>query len=508
MGVQAVSFLVSDLGAERALVLYRQGLESGEEPLILAAHGIETKNFWLQAPVSSSLLKTVLADGEPLLLGDVEQDGELSARLSVIVSGIRSVLCVPFKGKGEKAAGLLYADSLVCTHAFGPTQLESACDFARKLERDLGGPARPRVAPEQPPKTEQVQPPKRKPEFSFRPTARGRVTFFRCLATMVGAGVYLPTALALLEEQSEDPDISEICGVLGSKIRAGSSLTAAARRMPGALSAFELQLLRVGENTGRLVAVLGLLAEQSERRHAQNLRLRQAVQYPLVIFALALVALVLGPPVMLQPQFELLQQLGSQPPALTQALMAFAGLVASPWTWVVLIPLLLLASRFVFMQLQRLSVRRILYRVPYLGQVLRAFVCQRFAQALSLQLQAGILLTEALPTAAQATGEPLLEARTGDCLKKLLSGGGVASSLQELDFLPPLMLHLCAAGEEAGKLPAFLSWLSRFLELECETALERFRATLEPLAMVLIGLIVAVMLLATSLPMVRAISSL
>jgi GAF domain-containing protein len=133
----ALDFLSQDLKAERGLVLFEgRG----------AARGLDPETIWTFGQVSQELLRNVLREGQPVLLHDAIRDPRYGDRNSVILSGLRSILCVPLKARDGRVCGLLYCDNNVRAGAFGPGHLEKAIAFGRRLEATLFSlPEAPRV---------------------------------------------------------------------------------------------------------------------------------------------------------------------------------------------------------------------------------------------------------------------------------------------------------------------------------------------------------------------------
>ncbi len=498
------------LGAERLLILFDPD-ESGQLT-VQAAHGLNPEQFQVDAPVSLSLLERLRAQGTPWLSQDVQQEPELKDIASVLLSGIRSVLCVPLLDTSQKVRGLLYADHCSRPQAFSRGDLVRLTSYARDLERQVW----PIVAPAR----EVPPPPCPQPRGAARPIAtprtipagppvpldqRSQVILLRSLAVMLGAGLPLARALHVLEGQ---PDGGAVAQRMRVEVERGQELSAAMQFASPSFVPFQLKLIRVGERTGGLVEVLRQLADHEERRRALNLRLRSALTYPAALLVMCLTLLILGPPFLLKGQLRMLELVGGELPLITRVLYAL-----SDWRVLLLLGLMAVAGGVVanlWLRSERGYARfdRLMLAIPKLGDLWRLVAVTRFSQALALQLRVGLSVLEAVPQAGAATGSPALIADLTRSTTALREGSDVTDALAASDFFPRAFLACLRAGEESGKLPDCLQWLSRLNQLELEAALEMALAALEPIIMLIMGLATAFVALATLLPMVKVVQSL
>ena len=501
---------------------------------VVAAHGVEPRLVWAGAPISTTLLEKVQKSGEPLITSDATRDPDFADVFSLQVSEIRSVVCVPFWGRSEQVVGMLYADSLMKAGAFDREAFTRVVDYARRLEQLLYREQRESTQPEppQPGPGVRVSPPsakadkamlggtaertKPKPKAKSVPALeiplREKVVLFRSLATMIGAGIPLHRATLLLSEQSEHPAVASACDKMATSIGEGTSFTGALASMPRAFSSFERSLMAVAERSGRLHQVLESVADQMESRHRHLMKVRGALTYPCFLFAVCMLALVFVPPYLLSGQLQLLQSSGAEQPLLTRALIAFSAVARSPlfiiacmWLggalWVALPALW---RRWWFKR----KVYRRLIRVPYLGRMLRLLATAHFSRALALCLHSGVLLSEALPLAGKASGQPLLSDAMPDAVEALYDGKGLGHALEMTGFFPVEFMSLVEVGEESGRLASSLDWLAGMYELELEASIETAAAAFEPLLMVGMGAVVALILVGTLLPTLKLVQSL
>lgn len=498
--------IVDRLRPERALVMYEG---DSEQLAVWAAHGVEKDEVWTSAPLSHTVFKRVYTSGEPILTADAQHDPGLEDSSSLLLTGIRSMLCVPIRQQ-EVVVGLLYADQRMSQTSFTETDLIALTNLSRDLERRLRSEQVPT-----PTVRVEVQPKKSLP--SVRPgklklDARSRVLWLRCLATMLNAGVSLARCLSLLADQGENQAMRSVARRVRSEVESGRPLSEAMRVCGPAFSEFQLQLIKMGEQTGALLDVLGQVADHDERDRALRMRLRASLTYPAALFVACTLMLLLLPPLFLKGQSRMLELSGVDPPLLTRIVVGTAGFVGSP------VGMLALLGSLTFLVLSWRSLwrsrsgRRVLTRellkLPALGRVLLLVGTSRFARSLALQVQVGLNLLQAVPSAAAASDDAVLVEQIQSAVAQLRDGADLSRALESVDYFPRGFPVLVRAGEESGHLEETLQWVARLYELELECSLEMLCAMLEPVMMGLMGVAAGLICLATMLPLVKLVQTL
>ena len=534
-----MSCLVSRLRPERAIILEGGQVREGQ---VRACHGLEADQVLSGAPISLTILQDVCNAGQPLLLGDARAAPQYKDCWSLLLSGIRSVLCVPFLNAAGAVQGVLYADSRTKTGCFGPADLELAVLCARHMEaqlyrgdtRSLESALPPVAVAPAPvadlPRSRSRAAPRvvsRTPELARVATARpaaasaadprrlrlaegAKVTLLRSLATCVDCGLSLSSAVELLG--SGGPPLDSVCNLLAAHLYRGQSLSEAMAHCPAAFAPTEVGMVRVAEHTGTLHRVLPRLAQHQEKLYSTRQKLIGSMVYPAFTLAFCLVVLVILPPYVLEGQFEFIRSSGQPVPWFTQALMNVSTASRSWQVWlgaaVVVGPLL----RFVARNWRRPEWQRRLWRallsVPGLGRALVCYGACRLARCLALMMEIGFPVLEALPLAAAASSNPLLAERAPFSVEALKEGASMATSLKHLQYLPTGFMPMLVAGDESGKTPEVLQWLAEFFEREFEAALDSAVAMVEPMILLGVGTLVGLTVIATMLPMVQAIATL
>lgn len=339
------------------------------------------------------------------------------------------------------------------------------------------------------------------------PHQRAIAAFLRAFAAMVGAGIPLVRALDLLALQAEDPVLAQAAAEASAHVSSGQTLSSALAQHPHVFSRFQLLLVATGERTGALHEVLERLAELQEKLYSLTSRVRSALTYPVLVLGMALALLILGPPWLMKGQFELIRQSGVEPPALTQALITASRAVTHPLGWVLLGLTALLAYRGTRRLVARPLGARLVARLPGVGHVLKTMALARFCAVASHCLSTGLPLLEVLSLSLESTGHPELVAAVPAVKDAVTGGQSVAEALRSQPFFPRGFVEMIRAGEESGRLPDMLNSMGELLTVELDAALATYVALIEPFVMGLVGLVTAVVLVATLLPTVQALKA-
>jgi len=383
------------------------------------------------------------------------------------------------------------------TASWGPTAVVPTEDL-ETIKTPRKGPAIKTVA---------VTQPKR-----MRLNHRERAIFLRSLALLLNSGVNIIRSLEVLATQADSPALSHACETIAMHLNEGYNLHQAIAQHPGMFDAYQLKLIQVGCETGRLASVLDKQAEHEERRHATAMRVRSSLVQPAFVFVGTISLVVLMPLFLFRGLLQLVRDTGVELPWATKVVLFASDLVREPLFWVVVVVLGFLAGRAMQRNFgsraARLALGERLLRVPGLGGSLRILAIYRFAGALELLVQAGAPLAPALTLAGEASGSLVLDERLRTSVARLLEGEELVESLEHADFFPEMFLQAVAAGQEYGDLAKGLQQTAGLLEQELEYRLQVVENMLEPIVMVCMGFIVGFTMIATMVPLLKVAESL
>lgn len=330
-----------------------------------------------------------------------------------------------------------------------------------------------------------------------------KIMLVRQLATLLKAGMTLPQGLKLLAEGHPHPGWKALLLEICSRIEQGEPFSQVLSRWPEIFPPLFPALMHVGEVTGKLDECCSQLATQQERQQLLQKKVVKALRYPLIILMVAL-AVTVGMLVFVLPEFVSIYAVFDAPlPAFTAAVMALSTLLQNS-----LVPLA--ASTALIALLWRRQRRKhpgwqrkeqqLMLCLPLLSQLYRGSQLSQIFTTMTLTQQAGLTLLQSLQAVEQTLSHCLWRETIQQLQQHIAAGRPLHQALAQHRLFTPLCHQLIKVGEEAGSLDVLLARLAQWHEEHTHELAESLAATLEPLMMVVIGLIVGVLVVAMYLP--------
>jgi type IV pilus assembly protein PilC len=339
--------------------------------------------------------------------------------------------------------------------------------------------------------------------FSTSIPVRRLSAFTRQFATLIHAGIPLLQALDILQRGEAHPVFKTLLAAVHRDIEAGLPLNQALRRH-AVFDHLYCNLVAVGEVTGMLDTLLQRLAEHLEKTEALRATVRSALFYPCIVLTVAftvLVIILIG----VVPAFEsIFASFGAELPWLTRAVIGLSRWVQDNGIFVVGVGI---AATWIAKRTIRnspslqLHIHRLWLGLPVAGPLIRQACTARWTRTLSTLFGAGIPLTDALDSVKGGTGNLLFEAATLSVKAQLMRGVSLSQAIDNTAGLfPPLVIQMCAIGEESGALDHMLDKTAAHFEIEVDRTVARLSTLLEPLIMVVLGLLIGGLVMALYLP--------
>jgi type IV pilus assembly protein PilC len=334
------------------------------------------------------------------------------------------------------------------------------------------------------------------------------VDFTRQLATMVTAGLTLTESMHILQQQSK-PAMERMISSVLREIEGGTTFAKALQSQGKIFSQVYIQLVRAGETAGMLDSVLARLADTMEKQREFQGKVRGALIYPvIVIFAMIVVAFVML--VYVIPKLtQLYKELGAQLPFLTQLLIDLSTFASTFW-WLIILGAI--GGGFVFKawhktEKGREKFDRFLLKLPVLGILRQKVILTEFCRTMSLLLSAGISVLQALEILTAAQENVLYQKALAESTDQVEKGVPLSQTIGRYDYFPPIVSQMISVGEETGKVDEILLKLSIYFESESEQAVRNLTAAFEPMIMMILGVGVAVLVLAIIMPIYNITSN-
>ena len=327
----------------------------------------------------------------------------------------------------------------------------------------------------------------------------------RQLAGLVGSGLPLERALSSLSSEAETEAERNLVAQLRAEVNSGSTFARALAQHPQEFSGIYVAVIGAGEQSGKLGLVLEHLANDLEDQQALHAKLLGAALYPAIVSAVAL-CIVLFLVTYVVPQVASVFA-GSKRalPLLTVLMLALSDFVRSYGLW-----LLLLVAAGALAAHRALRVPALRYRfdaawleLPVLGRLSRSYTAARFASTLAMLAAAGVPILKALQAASDTLSNEAMRADAHEALVAVREGAPLASALSQKKRFPGLLSMFARLGEQTGQLPAMLQRAAQQLSSEVQRRAMQLATVLEPLLIVVMGLVVMLIVLAVLLPIIQ-----
>src|SRR6266498_2565380 len=333
--------------------------------------------------------------------------------------------------------------------------------------------------------------------------------FSRQFATMIDAGLSVVGALVILEEQTDDKYLGAVISELRADVEGGLLLSQAMSRHPKIFSGLYIAMVEAGEAAGILDQVLDRVAFQIEKETQIKRRVKGAMIYPMMVMIFAFLVLT-GLLMFLVPVFvRIFEELGGDLPTLTQYVVGASNQLRHHWY--IIFPLLGLMvwgiRRAKRTEPGRQVWDRVKLKVPMkIGDVVLKVTMARFSRTLSTLVAAGVDIIKALEITGQTSGNWVVEDALATVRARVHEGVPIAQPLVENEIFPPMVSQMVKIGEETGELEKMLSKIADFYEDEVDAAIQSLTSIVEPLMMILVGMMVGVIVIAMYLPMFKMLS--
>jgi len=337
-------------------------------------------------------------------------------------------------------------------------------------------------------------------------TAEDIALFARQLATMLTAGIPMVQAFEIIGVGNDKPAVQKLVLAIRSDIEVGTALNQALAKHPLYFDDLFVNLIEAGEHAGALETVLDKIATYKEKTEALKKKIKKALFYPAAVLAVAVIVTVILL-LFVIPQFEsLFKGFGADLPGFTQFVINLSRWMQDNG-WMLL--LVVIAAAFTFGYFYKRSrpmrqfIDRMSLQIPVIGPILKKAAIARFARTLATMFGAGVPLVEAMKSVAGATGNIVYQDAVLKMRDEIATGLRMQRAMENTGLFPNMVVQMIAVGEESGALDTMAGKVADFYELEVDTAVDSMASLLEPLIMVILGVLVGGLVVAMYLPIFK-----
>jgi general secretion pathway protein F len=336
-------------------------------------------------------------------------------------------------------------------------------------------------------------------------SATGLAVWTRQLAGLVGSGLPLERALTALADEAENPRQRELVAHLKSEVNAGSAFARALSTAPREFDDVYRAVVAAGEQSGALGPVLERLADDLEQQQALRSKVVGAMLYPAIVSVVAFIIVIILVTYVVPQIAGVFSSSKRALPVLTVAMLAISAFVRT-WGWAVALAAVGGMTMFVLArrgEAFRRSSDAALLRLPFIGRLARGYNAARFGGTLAMLAGAGVPILKALQAAAETLGNRAMRADAMDALVQVREGAPLASALAGKKRFPGLLAMFARLGEQTGQLPEMLLRASVQLSAEVQRRAMAAATILEPLLIVVMGVVVVLIMLAVLMPIIQ-----
>ncbi len=332
--------------------------------------------------------------------------------------------------------------------------------------------------------------------------------FSRQLAAMISAGIPVTRALFTLSKQTSNPTFKNALQNIAKNIESGMNLTDAFGAYPRIFPKLYVSMIQAGELGGILETTLERLSEQLQKEKQLSDNVKSATLYPRMLFGFAGIIFI-GMLIFLVPVFKKFIPAGTDIPGITRLVFNLSDSIKENWyIWLLSIFAIIGATMLYVKSSNGKRVwDKIKFKMPVFGDLIQKTVVARFSRTLSTLLDGGIPVVQAMQSAGPTSGSMIVADAVTEATKRIEEGKSIADPLEETGVFPPMVTHMIATGEETGQLPSLLNKIAEFYEDEVSVMTKGLSSLIEPIMIMVIGVLVGGMLISLYMPIFSSVLS-
>jgi type IV pilus assembly protein PilC len=342
----------------------------------------------------------------------------------------------------------------------------------------------------------------RKVSWFERVSNKDIVILSRQIATLFEAQVSALRVFRLIGAEAPNPLLRKVLDEVADDLQGGSSISKALANHPKVFSGFYVNMVRAGEESGKLNETFTFLADYLDRTYEVTSKARNALIYPAFVVITFISVMILMLTLVIPKISDVLVDAGQDIPFYTKVVLGLSGFFTNYGIFLLL--LLIVGGYFLIRYIRtpkgKYSFDKFKLQVPYVGDLYRKLYLSRLADNMHTMLISGIPMLKAIEVTATVVDNKVYEGILTDAAESIRGGSAVSDSLEQYSEIPGIMIQMMRIGEETGELGAILSTLAKFYRREVNNAVDTLVDLIEPTMIVLLGLGVGVLLASVLIP--------
>ena len=339
-------------------------------------------------------------------------------------------------------------------------------------------------------------------------SVRDKAIFFRQLSTMIASGLTLGASLDILKDQTSNKRLADAIGEIKRLLDGGYPFAVAMKRRKE-FSPLMIAMVQAGEEGGLLDVTLDRVATFLEKQDALARKIKSALTYPIVVMLFATGVLYLLVTVIVPKFQQVFAGMNAEMPKITLMVFAFADFLKTKWYLLfggilLLIVLLVLMHR---LKSTRGFVDRLKLGFPIFGDILFKAIMARTMRTLGSLVQAGVPILSSLDMTMEVADNVKISRAYEELRDNARQGASLGDTAKKMKVFPPMVAHMLSVGEQTGKLEEMMNKVADWYDLELDQKVSQLTSILEPVLIVFVGGVVALVALAVFMPIIGAIQS-
>ena len=325
----------------------------------------------------------------------------------------------------------------------------------------------------------------------------------RQMATMLESGIALLRVISIIEKQAEKPKLKEMFSQIKNDVSQGQTLSSALAKNPKYFDKLYVSMVKAGEASGSLDVVLVRLAKSKEDSEELKGRVKGAMIYPVIVVAVSFI-IVYGLMSFVVPRFvEMFAGAGMEMPALTQVVINISAVMAKFWHVILgaVVGGIFLLIKTVKSPKGKEKFDKFILKIPMIGSLLRKVAVARFTRTMATLLSSGVPILLAFDIASETSGNTVISKAVVLARNSIKEGNTIAKPLEQSGEFPVMVTQMIEVGEESGTITEMLNKISDFMETDIKQGIQGLVAAMEPLAIVIMAVLVGTIVIALFLPL-------
>ncbi len=344
--------------------------------------------------------------------------------------------------------------------------------------------------------------------FFQRVQSREIVILSRQIATLFEAKVSVLSTFRLLASESSNPLLRESLTHITDDIKSGIPISGAMAKHPAIFSEFYVNMVKSGEESGKLSETFSYLADYLDRSYALASKAKNALIYPAFVVLSFVVVMVLMLTFVIPKLSQILEETGQELPIYTKLVVGLSDLVVNYGLLLLflVVVVVVVLAKYLPTQAGRMSFSKFQLGIPYIGTLYRKLYLSRIADNLDTLITSGVSMVRAIEITAEVVGNEVYKKILMDATNLIKSGSSVSGVLAKHEEIPGIMIQMIKVGEESGKLGFVLNTLAKFYQREVDNEVDTLVGLIEPAMIVMLGLAVGVLLTSVLVPIYNVAS--